>query len=155
MSFCIALLLFAPTAVPNAAQTTEPVSAEQGLTGAEVDAQVKEHFLKVDTNRDGKVDRSEADAAYKTAVAAAQAATFQRLDTNRDGMLSESEFTSAARGVPRDGWFDANDIDRNGRVELNEALARGQRNFDRIDANSDGSISEEEMQSLRLRGRRR
>ena len=168
MSFTIALLLIAQAAVGDpggaaspakpavSAKSSAPDAAEQGPTQAEMDTEVKDFFLKLDTNRDGHVDRAEAEAGHRAAVVAGQAAAFARLDTNHDGMLSKDEFSTAAVRAPmNDFWFDSNDIDRDGRVELNEALARGQRNFERMDSNNDGRISEEELLSVRQRGRRR
>ena len=161
------MALLAMTLYLLAQATTTPVPAEGKLapalpTKASVEAEAKDQFTKMDTNRDGKVDRSEANAYHEAQLAARQdrrnrtsAAAFAKLDTDKDGMLSAKEFAAIAapRIVPKESWFQANDIDGNGKVEINETVARVQRNFESIDTDQNGILSAEELQPIRKRPR--
>lgn len=77
-------------------------------TRAEMVAKVREHFVRLDTNRDGLLTKEEADAGrkvFKERIRSKFAehranrterrdpnAGFDRLDTNRDGSISRDEF---------------------------------------------------------------
>jgi hypothetical protein len=100
---------------------------------------------------------------------------FARLDANRDGVLSRAEFDARAglrdgarRGVRGEhagrghgrfsgrmggGFggraFAALDLNRDGRVSLQEAQARALQAFDRADANRDGTVTPEERRTAR------
>lgn len=118
--FLIAGLL-AAVAVPVLAQPTAPVApiapvapmapraamADKVVTRADVDAKVRAHFARVDTNRDGFVTTEEMTAQRGARMANREGrkgqrmgqaamrdpnAAFDRLDTNRDGMIARDEF---------------------------------------------------------------
>ena len=57
-------------------------------------------FARMDSNGDGKIDKSELEAAFKAAGATPQQAdaVFAKLDTDGDGSVTKSEFVAAARG---------------------------------------------------------
>ena len=83
---------------------------------------------------------------------------FERIDANSDGEISEEELLHAQenRGQkPKQGREDikAADTDQNGAISIDEATEAGLKkmveNFDKIDTDSDGQISEEEMHQLR------
>lgn len=93
----------APAPVPGVAATPERV-----MTRDSVVAKVRDHFARLDTNRDGFVAQDEMAAmrAHRMAHRAPgmagrgmamrdPARAFDRLDSNRDGVLSRDEF---ARG---------------------------------------------------------
>jgi Ca2+-binding EF-hand superfamily protein len=92
-------------------------------------------FAELDTNRDGLLSRDEL-SAY-----------FDRLDTNKDGLLSQQEL-AAARGRHTRARVDSNG---DGLISRDEAKAMPYlaQNFDTIDVNKDGSLSDEEMRRHR------
>jgi Ca2+-binding EF-hand superfamily protein len=151
------------TAAPAAAAAAAPQRRRPRAkvpTKSEVEAQARTTFREMDGNHDGKVSRDEAAKLHAANVAAqaererqAREAVFARLDQNKDGSISRQEFevTTANRPQPQEAWFDANDIDRNGIVVLNEAVAKSLRNFEAIDTNNNGVLSADELRSARAR----
>lgn len=156
MSFSVALLLLLQGTAPAAPSPPAPaMTASQSQTKAQVDDDVKKYFSIMDRNRDGQVDRDESAKANAAMQAAQEASNFARLDVNKDGTISREEFKATSpQGPRRDVWFEANDIDRNGKVDLNEAIAKAERYFERLDADNDGTVTPEEMRALRPRSRR-
>ena len=121
--FVIAGLL-AAAAVPVLAQATAPVAppapvapvariapmADKMMTRAELDARVREHFTRLDANRDGFVTTAEADAGkaamkdrwQQAGIGHAMNAkrrdpnaAFDRIDADRNGAISRDEFAKA------------------------------------------------------------
>lgn len=140
----------------QAAQPAAPTSSPDFSTKAAVEAEAKVFFSTLDANKDGKVERAEAEAFHKKAVATVDrlkreaATTFSRLDTNKDNMLSREEYLSiAGNSPPKEMWFDGNDANKDGRVELNEAVRRVQITFDALDTNKDGKLSAPEKAAAR------
>jgi Ca2+-binding EF-hand superfamily protein len=161
MILSAALLILAQTAAQGAAPAAKATPAAPP-TKAAVEAQAKSTFERLDANKDGKVDRTEADKALASARATQDerrkqsiANAFARLDTNKDGQISRQEFevanTPKAAPASQNAWFDANDIDKNGKVELNEAIAKAQRNFEALDKDNNGVLSAQELQASRRR----
>ena len=87
-----------------------------------VQTMVQGAFAAADTNRDGLMSPTEVNAAIVGAVKAAQLATFQAADTDNDGQVSKDEFTKSLTDP------------------ANAAFAV-------LDANSDGKLSAQELQS--------
>ena len=157
-------MLFGAAMIFALAQAAAPTAkaAPQPPTKATFEAQTRAFFQKLDANHDGKVDKAEAEK-FRTATLAAQEArrkqtvanAFTKLDTNKDGSISRQEFealdppkTAAAGPNP---WFVTNDIDKNGQVDLNEALAKAQRNFEALDKDNNGVLSAQEINAARGR----
>ena len=83
---------------------------------------------------------------------------FEKIDANSDGEISEEELLDMRenRGQkPKQvrGDLKAADTDQNGAISIDEATEAGLKkvleNFDKIDTDGDGQISEEEMHELR------
>jgi len=188
-------------AVPLLAQPTPPVAparpmADKIVTRAEVDAKVRAHFARLDTNRDNMLTAEELAAGRSLRMVDRQArkghgaghamrdpnVAFDRLDANRDGSISRDEFArarevrmerrvvmnrdGAASGQPGamrgmhgkrghggmmgGGMLKMADVNKDGRVTLQEATNGALRHFDMIDTNRDGRITPEERRAGRM-----
>jgi len=144
----------------QAAATTPAARPEsQPITKARVQEQIKAGFARLDANKDGWVDTAEATKARDEAVAALEQrrkerldAVFARLDANKDGSLSRQEFDASIRKVttpPNVPWLDSYDANNDGRVSLEEAMAKAVADFDQIDRDKNGVISAQEARAAR------
>lgn len=132
-------------------------------TRAEVEARVKAHFADVDTNKDGAITKTEAEAFHAKMRAERHDRMFAMMDTDKNGQISRQEFDARhdgkgeaphgyrhgmkgrnKGGMMRDAMFDRADADKDGRLTLSEANAHALARFDRADANKDGTITPEE-----------
>ena len=150
------LAIFVPS-VAVATQSNAPSSAApaaQPVTRSALSSQLDSSFARLDSNSDKSLNTAEIEAAQKRQVAEAQGvigkrleAEFARLDGNKDGQLSLAEFKAAAptpkTAAPAEllGQLDKN---KDGKVTQDEFRATPLANFDRIDTNKDGSISDAE-----------
>lgn len=167
----------APTAAPAATQVpprAPMMMREQTRDG--VVAKVREHFAKMDTNRDGFVTKAETDALHtqmKAKFAEGRAErmehrkertdmrrehTFERLDTNNDGSISRAEFDAAhqARTAMRDRDGDGHADARRMKGKMGKMHRGGMGHmsgqmFEMADANKDGRVSLQEAQDAALR----
>ena len=136
-------------------------------------ARVRDRFTRMDANRDGFVageelqsrrGRDKGQRGGRNRMAAANpGAAFDRLDSNRDGAISRDEFGKARemrselRGVRKSGrmrgmapgMMKLADLDRDGRVSLQEATNKALQRFDRVDADRDGRITPDERRQNR------
>ena len=106
------------------AQAAPSPMADKVMTRAEVQAKVRDHFAKIDANRDGVVTSDEMagmhgpmnhrmmathDGAEAPVMAEQPNVVFDRIDANHDGMISRDEFAKnrqvriEKRIVMRDG----------------------------------------------------
>jgi len=107
----------------------------------EAHEEVDEHFAEVDVNGDGKLSKKELKAAFSSLAQVKQgppddgpspAQVIAMCDKNGDGMLSKKEIMACIKEyVPESDQSEAED-------EVNEE-------FDNVDTNSDGEISEGEL----------
>ena len=84
----LSALVLAGATAAQAQSTAAPMTA-----GPQANASVKEldaAFAKADINKDGKLDKKEAQ------MMPAVADRFEQLDTNGDGFISREEFSKAA-----------------------------------------------------------
>ena len=143
-----------------AMQAATAPAAPAGNTKAAMDAQIRANFTRLDTNKDGFVDKAESDRAISANVGAQQTKfregrekQFAAFDTNKDGSISREEFLSvgAPKAPAQNAWMNLYDIDKNGRVALAEALAKATNEFDRVDTDKNGTISQAEARAARAR----
>jgi hypothetical protein len=142
-------ILMMQAAAPKGAQP-----ALQPLTKASTEARVKASFEAMDTNKDGSVDKAEAERSRDNNVAILQkqrgdqiSGHFARLDTNKNGALSREEFDAffsriqVATNLP---WLTNNDLNKDGRVSLAELTSQAMATFDRLDTDRNGVLSARE-----------
>ena len=100
---------------------------------------------RLDANGDGAIDRAEAQAAMPRL-----AEQFDQLDGNRDGRLimAEVEQTLQSRWASADGNHDGY-IDK--AEAKRAAMPRLEQAFDRLDANDDGLLSQDELREVASR----
>jgi Ca2+-binding EF-hand superfamily protein len=154
----LALMLLQAAATPAPAPARP---APPPITKAFIQNQSKLTFERLDTNKDGWVDKAEAQKGVDTAVATATkdradrlAASFAKLDTNKDGSISRQEFEAVLPPIQRPAglpWMDSNDTDKNGRVSLAEANAAAVATFDRVDTDHNGVVSATELRAAEQR----
>lgn len=146
------------------------------MTLQDIETRVKDHFAKLDTNKDGVVEKAEADAARTKMRGERRAERFAMLDANKDGSISQAEFDAAhaarAEGKPdgdgrkgmgrhhghggkggmrgmggRGDLFTRADANNDGKVTLAEALTKPTEHFKMMDANKDGTVTPEERKA--------
>jgi len=146
LSAAMAILLQTSAAAPAA----KP--APQLPSRAAVQASVKAEFDRLDTNKDGFVDKAEASKAVDTVLAAREEAQFNRFDTDKNGSISKQEFIAGIRkpnDAQRAAYVTLNDVDKNGKVALAEVTAKALNNFDRADTDKNGVLSQAELDAAR------
>lgn len=137
----------APTAAPQPAPAANGDVARSSFIQS-MDAD----FRKRDLDSDGKVTRAELEQFERNgAIAAAQAqnrALFATLDSDRNGVLTPGEFAGLVRNVPTpdvSGQMLRLDANRDQVVSLVEYRTATLINFDRLDADKDGIVTEREL----------
>lgn len=121
------------------------------MTRAQAMQMADARFDRMDSNRDGRLDRADREAMH----AKMAGEMFDRADTNHDGMISRDEWNAGAaklaemRGHGRPmmrhmGMMADADGDR--AISRDEFRRRAMEHFDRVDANHDGTISAAERE---------
>jgi hypothetical protein len=99
-------------------------------------------FRQLDTNKDGKIERTE--------VLAWSEARFKALDTAGDGALTKEQYVDAmiAKIRPRlEQRFDKLDADKDGKVTAAEFEAPALARFDRRDTDKTGALSIDDLKN--------
>ncbi len=146
--------LIAAVAVPALAQAQAPAAQQQLPTRSELNAKLDEGFNRVDSNHDGFLSRQEVTSAGAKAVAQAQESVdekvkeeFNKLDTDKNGSLSLAEFKAAAKVTTKaspDEALARLDTNKDGRISAAEFKANTLASYDKVDANHDGKLTQEE-----------
>lgn len=129
------ILLAACVLLANAAAQATP----QALPDA-----AQQRLAQLDANGDHAIDRTEAQAMPRLAE------QFEQLDGNRDGRLTMTEVEQsmqtrwAAADANHDGYIDKAEVQH-------AAMPRLERFFERLDANADGRLSQQEVQKFAAR----
>lgn len=139
----------------------QDAGADREARRAEWQARAEARFAEADKDRDGRLDRVEAQAYGERMVR-----HFDRIDANRDGELERGELAAARRhamqGKGRQrmrtmhayqgGLFKGMDDDGNGaisRAELGDKVPRWAEAFATIDADGNGELAAEELKAYR------
>ncbi len=155
---------------PHAAPHAMAPMADNTHTRDEMVAKVREHFARLDTNKDGFLTKAEAEAGRnvmkqkiveRLGERRDPAAAFDRLDSNTDGSISRDEFTKGhemrteRRIVMRDGAHRAPGAPGAGhkgmRMHRMGGMMLGGQMFDMADANKDGRVSLQEATDAAVR----
>ena len=109
----------------------------------ELRTRARAEFQNLDTNRDGFVERAEAEALVH--------AEFNQYDTDRDNKITEPEVRLIVqRSLQREAG-ERQQLEarrRQGMVALNEFIDMQMRNADQLDKNNDGKVSQQEYLAL-------
>ncbi len=116
-------------------------------SGSEHGARMEEHFRKADTNNDGSLTREEAKAMPRVAK------NFDAIDTDKSGTVTLVEIQATMKKMAKEiheqgkERFTAADKDNDGSLTREEAKAmpRVAQNFDAIDADKSGTVTEKEI----------
>lgn len=105
-------------------------------------------FRQIDYNGDGVVSKREAEAVPPSLDQA-----FDRIDADGDGNVSQSEYQAARLNLLGDTEFAAFDTDGDGVIDSREAQDEIalREDFNKIDVDDDGLISDEEFARARAR----
>lgn len=143
----------------------QDAGADREARRAEWQAKAEARFAEADKDRDGRLDKVEAQAFGDRLVR-----NFDRIDANRDGEIERSEMADARRHAAQGkrhqrmrsmhayqrGLFKGMDDDGNGaisRAELGDKVPRWAENFAVIDADANGEISADELKAHRQKMR--
>lgn len=132
-------------------------------TRAAVEAKVKEHFARIDANKDGAITKEEADAFKTARRGEMRDRMFAALDADKNGQISRDEFNTRPerkdgegrwgrhghhRGMGmHGGMFERADANGDGKVTLAEATGKALERFDAADTNKDGTVTPEERRA--------
>jgi len=160
----LAIAAASMVAMAGAAYANAPgADGPKQITRAEVQAQVKSHFDKLDANKDGVVTRAEFDAARakmqaerKAKAAERHAERFAKLDTDKNGQISRAEYDAAYQaradrkpGERKAGEHRAGDHkagerghgDKRWAHRGGKGMGHGAAWFDRLDDDKDGRVT--------------
>jgi hypothetical protein len=172
ISLCLALTLAGTAAsaqqtparpvgtVPGAARPPAPVTAAPTRVAPAPMAKsaflmkVDSEFVAMDANKDGKLTKDEIERFQSTAIEARRRernrALFAQLDTDRNGALSPQEFeriAGRARIVNVQPLIVKEDTNKDQQLSMSEYRAGAAADFDRLDTNKDGFLSQAEAQA--------
>ena len=156
------LLIAAATLAPTAPIAAQDADAGDAIDRARLVETLESNFKRIDADSDGTVTKAEIAAAQQKMLEEATARAekkfeeeFRKLDANKDGMLNLSEFTAAAPNArakaSADSRLDKFDLNQDGEITLDEFKTPVLGNFDRIDADKNGVLTDEEKRNALAR----
>ena len=141
-----------PAAPAPAAQAPAAPSGAGDVARSAFIQSMDAEYRKKDLDGDGKVTRAEVEQFERNAVLAkAEAqnrALFASLDADRNGVISPGEFAALVRNVPMpdvSAQMQRFDTNRDQVISLVEYRTATLINFDRLDADKDGIVTEREL----------
>lgn len=120
-----------------------PASAEKGA----MMGHHKAHLAEVDTDGDGKISKTEVEAAHK--------AHFKSADMDSNGSVSLEEFEAMderRRQMKLKRKFERSDKNGDGVLSSEELGSRRDGHFEKMDKNGDGEISADERKAAHKKG---
>ncbi|HQR51342.1 MAG TPA: EF-hand domain-containing protein [Methylophilaceae bacterium] len=124
-----------------------PALADHDGMGEHCDMHKKQHspLAEADTNKDGSIDKAEAQAMHDK--------HFDKMDANHDGKLSKEEVAACKNDGMHDKGsmgFKKADKDNDGTLDKKEAksLPNVSKHFDEIDVDKDGTVSRDEVHNF-------
>lgn len=133
----------------------------RALTRAEALSEAREHFARMDANKDGKLDAADRGSRHQQMAGA----MFDRMDADRNGSISREEWNSgAARLAEADGKREElrhmlrmgrparpmmGDTDGDRAISAQEFEARAMKRFEEADADKDGTVTMAERMTAR------
>lgn len=137
-----------PFLLASALACSLPALAEHDGMSPHCDMHKKQHapLAEADTNKDGSIDKAEAQAMHDK--------HFAETDTNHDGKLSKEEIAACkkdgnhnAKHEKGEKSFKKADKDDDGTLDKEEAkaLPNVSKHFDEIDTDKDGTVDRDEV----------
>jgi len=154
------ILTFAVAAAALAVSATAALAQAQlkPVTRADFTNKINGRFSAMDTNHDGSISAAELSAEQqketqqaKNAVNQQMAARFKQLDTNKDNQLSLQEFLAAVPTIrtaqSAEQMMQQLDSNKDGKLSADEFRSPQLANFNKADANHDGTVTPAELQA--------
>jgi Ca2+-binding EF-hand superfamily protein len=137
----------------NAGASPKP-AGPQALSRTTFLSEMDSQFRLMDADKNGQLTRTEIEQFQKlAAVAEAQARNrtlFAQLDADRNGQISAAEFTKLITPPPAANagpMLSREDSNRDQQISLVEHRIATLANFDRLDADRDGTVTPTEMKA--------
>jgi hypothetical protein len=151
MKLLTGAMLAGAVPAPALAQEQAP-SAPPPLTRDGVQAMVRQHFDRIDADHDGKVTRTEAEAARGSMQRGGGGASSPPSQGGKaPGHRMRGMDGAGMMGMLNGRTFDRVDANGDGTVTAEEATASALRLFDAADTDHDGTISSQERDAARAR----
>lgn len=154
----IASAFLVPAAVSAQGPSASP-TAPKPVLRTDVVRELDSSFARIDANRDGIVTKVEADASQERArqqnivrLRRQAEQQFAQLDTDKNGQISLAEFTAragAARVPSGESVIALLDSNKDKQLTIQEFRAKRLAQFDTLDVNRDGTLTQLEMRRKR------